>query len=504
MKDEMDSLWKNKTWEIIDRPHKARLVGSKWIFTRKEGIPGVEMPRLKARLVARGFTQKEGIDFNEIFSPVVKHRSIRIMLALVAYFDYELEQLDVKTAFLHGNLDETIYMRQPEGFVVGDPENKVCLLKRSLYGLKQSPRLWYRRFDEFMINCGFKRSDFDWCIYSKHVQGESEIYLLLYVDDMLIASHDINAINKLKVQLSVNFEMKDFKGAKKILGMQIKRNRKEKKLFLCQTDYLTKVIEKFEMSNAKPVLTPVPGHFKLSKDQEPQTKEEQAYMDKVPYSNAVGCLMYAMVCTRPDIAHGVSIVSRHMANPGKYHWQAVKWLLRYIKGTLGKGLLFGKEQVSSEIIQGFVDSDYAGNVDTRKSQTGLVFTVFGTAVSWKANLQKVVALSTTEAEFMAITEAVKEALWMKGLLTELGHGQSCVKVHSDSQGAIHLSKHQVFHERSKHIDVRMHFVRDVADTGEVQVVKIGTKDNPADMLTKSVPSDKFEYCLELIGLKDEP
>ncbi|CAM8878626.1 unnamed protein product [Rhodiola kirilowii] len=183
MHDEMDSLKKNKTWEIVDRPAKARLVGSKWIFTRKEGIPGVEPPRLKARLVARGFTQKEGIDFNEIFSPVVKHRSIRIMLSLVAYFDYELEQLDVKTAFLHGNLDETIYMRQPEGFVVGDPEKQVCLLKRSLYGLKQSPRLWYRRFDEFMFNCGFKRSDYDWCIYYKHVQGQSVIYLLLYVGD---------------------------------------------------------------------------------------------------------------------------------------------------------------------------------------------------------------------------------------------------------------------------------------------------------------------------------
>ncbi|CAM8879912.1 unnamed protein product [Rhodiola kirilowii] len=386
MEDEMESLKKNKTWELVDKPPKARLVGRKWIFTRKEGIPRVEHPRLKAKLVARGFTQKEGIDFNEIFSPVVKHRSIRIMLSLVAYFDYELEQLDVKTAFLHGNLDETIYMRQPEGFCIGDPEKKVCLLKRSLYGIKQSPRLWYRRFDEFMFKCGFKRSDYDWCIYYRHVQGESVIYLLLYVDDMLIVSHDVAAINDLKVQLSTNFEMKEFGGAKKILGMQIKRNRKERKLFLCQTDYLTKVIEKFEMVQAKPVLTPVASHFKLSKDQEPQTKEELAYMENVPYSNAVGCLMYAMVCTRPDIAHGVSLVSRHMANPGKYHWQAVKWLLRYIKGTLGKGLLFGKGQISAKIIQGFVDSDYAGNLDTRKSQTGLVFTFFGTAVSWKENL----------------------------------------------------------------------------------------------------------------------
>ncbi|CAM8940962.1 unnamed protein product [Rhodiola kirilowii] len=265
---------------------------------------------------------------------------------------------------------------------------------------------------------------------------------------MLIASHDIAAINDLKVQLSTNFEM-DFGGAKKILVMHIRRNRKEKRLLLCQTDYLTKVVEKFDIKNAKPVLTPVTSHFKLSKDQEPETKEEKAYMENVPYSNAVGCLMYAMVCTRPDIAYGVSLVSRHITNPGKYHWQAVKWLLRYIKGTLGKGLVFGKGQVSAEIIQGFVDSDYFGNIDTRKSQTGLVFTIFGTSVSWKTNLQKVVALSTTAVEFMAITEAVKDALWMKSLMTELGHSQNRVLVHSDSQGAIHLSKHHVFHERSK-------------------------------------------------------
>ncbi|CAM8957737.1 unnamed protein product [Rhodiola kirilowii] len=185
-----------------------------------------------------------------------------------------------------------------------------------------------------------------------------------------------------------------------------------------------------------------------------------------------------------------------MANPGRSHWQVVKWLLRYIRGTLDKGLLFGGDQLTSEIVEGFVDSDYTGSVDTRKSQTRLVFMVFGTAVSWKANLQKAVALSTTEA----ITEAVKEALWLKRIMAELGHGQECVKVHSDSQGAIHLSKHQVFHERSKHIDVRMHFVREVAETGEVKLVKVNTNDKPADMLTKSVPSSKFEHCLKLIRL----
>ncbi|CAM8895143.1 unnamed protein product [Rhodiola kirilowii] len=207
------------------------------------------------------------------------------------------------------------------------------------------------------------------------------IYLLLYVDDMLIVCKDLGVINDLKFQLNTNFEMKDLGSSKRILGIQIKRIRKNNQLFLSQSDYLAKVVEKFEMEKAKLVLTPVAGHSKLSKDQEPQTKEEQTYMEKVPYSNAVGCLMYSMVCTRPDLAHGVSLVSRHMANPGKYHWQAMKWILRYVKGTLNKGLLFGGNQSRQEVVEGYVDSDYAWNLDTRKSQTGLVFIVFGTAVS---------------------------------------------------------------------------------------------------------------------------
>ncbi|CAM8885204.1 unnamed protein product [Rhodiola kirilowii] len=386
MNSEMDSLKKNHTWEIIDKPAKARVIGSKWIFTRKEGIPGVEAPRLKARLVAKGFSQKEGIIFSEIYAPVVKHRSIRILLSIVANFNVELEQLDVKTAFLYGSLNETIYLRQPEGFIVGDPDKKVCLVKKSLYGLKQSPRQWYRRFDEFMMKCEFKRSSYDWCIYFKRLENDSVIYLLLYVDDMILACNNMKAITNLKEQLATNFEMKDLGAAKKILGMQIMRDRKLGTLFLCQTNYLKKVVERFDMENAKPVSIPVAGHFKLCKNQEPETDQEKDLMRNVPFSNVVDCLMYAMVCTRPDIAHGVSLVSGHMENPGRSHWQVVKWLLRYIKGTLDKGLLFGGDQLNSEIIEGYVDSDFAGNIDTRKSQTGLVFTVYGAAVSWKANL----------------------------------------------------------------------------------------------------------------------
>lgn len=289
------------------------------VYKYKEGIPGVEEPRCKAHVVARGFSQIPSIDYNEIFSPVVKHTSIRALLTLVAMQDLELEQLDVKTAFLHGELEEEIYMRQPDDFIVKDKEDHVCLLKRSLYGLKQSPRQWYKRFDQFIIEHGFSRSEYDSCVYLKQEKNSSLVYLLLYVDDMLIAAKDMFDVNRVKEMLKSEFEMKDLGAAMKILSMEIIRDRKRKKLYLSQKKYVDKVIERFNMNDAKPVSTPLTTHFRLSVLDSPRSKAEEDYMSQVSYSNAVGCIMYAMVCTRPDIAQAVNVVSRYMANPGKAH-----------------------------------------------------------------------------------------------------------------------------------------------------------------------------------------
>jgi len=274
--------------------------------------------RFKARLVAKGFSQIPGVDYNDVFSPVVKHSSIRTFFGIVAMRDLELEQLDVKTTFLHGELEEEIYMDQPEGFIVPGKEDLVCKLKRSLYGLKQSPRQWYKRFDSFMLSHGFKRSEFDSCVYIKFVNG-SPIYLLLYVDDMLIAAKSKKDIAALKSQLSSEFEMKDLGAAKKILGMEITRDRNSGLLFLSQQNYIKKVLHRFNMNDAKFVSTPIAPHFKLSAEQCPSTDEDFEYMSRVPYSSAVGSLMYAMVCSRPDLSYAMSFVSRYMANPGKEH-----------------------------------------------------------------------------------------------------------------------------------------------------------------------------------------
>lgn len=377
---------------------------------------------------AKGYTQKEGVDFHEVFSPVVKHSSIRVLLALVCVQDLELEQLDVKTAFLHGKLEEQIYMSQPEGFLEPGKENHVCLLQKSLYGLKQSPRQWYKRFDAYMVDIGYTRNPYDNCVYLRKLPDGSYIYLLLYVDDMLVAARNKAEINILKSQLGKEFEMKDLGAARKILGMIIHRDRRRCMLLLSQKDYVEKVLKRFLMDGAKPVSTPLATHFKLSLNDVPKTEKEVEQMSQVPYTSAVGSLMYAMVCSRPDLSHAVSVVSRYMSNLGKRHWEAVKWILRYLRGSTNVCLMFDGCLNANGVV-GYVDSDYAGDLDKRRSLTGYIFTVFGCVVSWKATLQSTVALSTTEAEYMALTEAVKEGKWLHGFLSSLGLTVQAPEVH---------------------------------------------------------------------------
>ncbi|KAH9721062.1 Integrase catalytic domain-containing protein [Citrus sinensis] len=314
----------------------------------------------------------------------------------VAEYELELTQLDVKTAFLHGDLEEEIYMIQPCGFRVARKENHVCRLIKSLYGLKQSPRLWYKRFDQFIQGQKFTRSEHDHCVYFRRLPDGAFIYLLLYVDDMLIASKNRDEIERLKKQLASEFEMKDLGDAQRILGMEIRRDKKNESVWLTQKSYLKKVLEKFGMDD--------------------KTKPHD-YMARVPYTSAVGSLMYAMVCTRPDISQAVSMVSRYMHNSGKNQWLAVKWILRYLYGTVDVGLLFKKD--CGQQCVGYCDSDFAGDLDKRRSTTGYVFTLSRGLVSWRSILESTIALSTTEAEYMAATEAVKEAIWLKGLLGDL-------------------------------------------------------------------------------------
>ncbi|CAA7041690.1 unnamed protein product [Microthlaspi erraticum] len=495
MIDEMKSLWKNNTWIIVDRPIDKKVISCRWLYRKKPGIPMVEPERFKARVVARGFTQREGIDYDEVFAPVVKHISIKILMFLVVQENLELEQMDVKTAFLHGDIDRELYIEQPEGFEVNPEKDQVCLLKKSLYGLKQAPRQWNMKFDTFMKNQKFTRSIHDSCVYVKEVGHEDYIYLLLYVDDMFLAARSMTEIRKLKNVLSQEFEMKDMGAASRILGIDIKRDREKGTLCLSQSRYIEKVIQRFNMSGAKIVTTPIGAHFRLSSTKE---DEEGVDIEIVPYSSAVGSIMYAMVGTRPDVAYAIGLVSRFMSKPGAVHWEAVKWLLRYLRSSTDLNLVYTKGE--NFRVQGYCDSDYAGDLDRRRSISGYVFTVGGNTVSWKSSLQSIAALSTTEAEYIALTKAVKEAIWIRGLLIDMGLKAEKASVWCDSQSAICLSKNNAFHERTKHMATKFNFIRDIIEEGEVEVLKIHTSENPADMLTKGIHVKKFDSALEFLKL----
>ena len=496
MQDEMNSLYENNTFELVKLPKGKRALKNKWVYKLKTE-EHTSRPRYKARLVVKGFSQREGIDFDEIFSPVVKMSSIRVILGLAASLDLEVEQMDVKTAFLHGDLDKEIYMEQPEGFQVKGKEDYVCKLHKSLYGLKQAPRQWYKKFESVMGKQGYRKTASDHCVFFKRFGDDDFIILLLYVDDMLIVGKNAERIVQLKKELSKSFSMKDLGPAKNILGIRITRDRASKKLHMSQEQYIEKVLSRFKMSKVNVVSTPLTPNFKLTEKDCPSSEKEIKEMDGVPYASAVGSLMYAMVCTRPDIAHAVGVVSRFLSNPGKKHWEAVKWILRYLRGTSKLGITFGNGE---PMLVGYTDSDMAGNKDNMKSTSGYLMLFAGGAVSWQSRLQKCVALSTTEAEYMAATEACKELLWLKRFMQELGFMQQRYVVLCDNQSAIHLAKNSMFHKRTKHIDVRYHWIRDAIEDKLFELDKVHTDDNCSDMLTKALAREKLKICCSLAGV----
>ena len=283
--------------------------------------------------------------------------------------------------------------------------------------------------------------------------------------------------------------------------MDILRIRDQGRIWLMQEDYQGKVVKRFQMENSKQVSVPLAQHFKLCLDQVPKTDSQRSEMQQIPYSNIVGSIMYSMICTRPDLAHAISVTSRYMKEYGREHWLALKWIMRYIKGSKNVGILFQKQEDEvRDPLLGFCDSDFASNLDSRKSQTGYVYKLYGSAITWKSTLQSVVALSTIEAEYIAMTEAIKEGVWLRGIFGDFGIEQKVVRVLCDNNSAICLTKHQVFHEKSKHIDVRLHFIRDQIDKGEVEVLRVSTNENAADALTKALPYSKLKHCLELVNV----
>ena len=502
MNEERDSLVENGTWIPTKLPAGKKTLDTKWVFRIKRDSSG-NIQRYKARLVVRGCGQIEGIDYSETYSPVVRYTSIRFLCALATKYDLDMDQMDVKAAYLHGDIEEDIYVEPPEELRSPEDEGQVWKLQKSMYGLKQSGRAWNKKLNETLINDGFERSKADPCVYIKRTK-RGLVIVAVYVDDLLILAKDKKEKAILKRMLSQNFDMKDLGEAKHLLGMTISRDREKGKVWLVQTAYIQKTLKKFNMHESKPVSTPCDTNSRLSANMEPKTPEEIQQMSRVPYREAVGSLIYASQGTRPDISFAVGCVSRYMHNPGEGHWTAVKRIMRYLKGTMGAKIEFSRtSKDDNRGCHGYCDADWGNDTDTRRSITGAIFLFQGGPIVWQSKRQASVALSTTEAEYMALSTTCQEALWLRALARYL---EPCLVLSStvilnDNKGAIDLSKNKGYRPRTKHIHIRHHFVREKVDNDDVKVFHIPTEEMTADALTKALPAPKFKDCIAKMGVR---
>ena len=503
MNEELKSMAHNGVWDLIELPNSCKPVGYKWVFKTKRNAKG-NIKRFKARLVAKGFTQKEGIDYKDTFSPVSKKDSLRIIMALVAHFDLELHQMDVKTAFLNGNLDEDIYMEQPEGFTKKGNEHLVCKLKKSIYGLKQASRQWYIKFNNTITSFGFKENIVDQCIYLK-VSGSKFIFLILYVDDILLASNDLGLLGETKEYLSKNFHMVDMGEANYVIGIEIFRDRSRGVLGLSQKGYIDRVLERFNMKSCSSGIAPLLKGDKLSKMQCPRNNMEMEQMKKIPYASTVGSLMYAQTYTRSDISFAVGMLGRYQSDPGFEHWKAAKKVMRYLQGTKDYMLTY-KRSEQLEVV-GYSDFDYSGCLDSLKSTSGFVFMLENGAISWKSEKQSITASSMMEAEFVACFEASSHALWLRNFVSGLGVVDSIAKplrIYCDNTATVFFSKNGKFSSGSNHMDLKYLVVKERVQKQQVSIENIRTTLMVADPLTKGLPP---KACLEHVmrmGLLSNP
>ena len=488
MDDEMRSLLENGTWELVPKPEGLKPVPMKWVYKIKRDAAG-NVERFKSRLVAKGFLQRQGVDFEEVYAPVSKHTTLRALLGVVAARDLELHQLDVKTAFLNGELEEEIYMQQPQGYEQGGPK-MVCRLKKTIYGLRQAPRAWHQRLKAELGEIEFQPSEADAALFTGVVDGE-RVWVVVWVDDILIAAAGEQRVTKVKAHLSGKFDVRDLGPAEFFLGMELTRDRGAHTIKLTQKKLTKELLGRYGLRTAKARSTPLSSGEKLQKNGDPLDT------DKYPYSELVGSLLYLSVCTRPDIAQAVGALARYMADPTEAHWRAALGVVRYLAGTAELGVTFGG---SAEPLVGYADADYGGDVDSRRSTTGYVFLVYGGAASWSSRLQPTVAASTVEAEYMSAAGAAKEALWFRKLCGDLELPVRAVQIYGDNQGALNLLKHPLASQRTKHIDVMHHFVRERVARGELKFEYVPTKQMVADVFTKPLDAGQFRACREMLGV----
>ena len=480
MTSEFQALQRQNTWTLVPSSSNQNLVGCRWVYKLKRNSDG-SIARYKARLVAKGYHQQQGMDYDETFSPVVKPATVRLILSIAAQQNWSLKQLDVSNAFLHGLLKENVYMQQPPGFIDPQYPKHVCQLQKALYGLKQAPRAWFERFTSHLLTMGFTPSLADPSLFL-YRQGSTVVYLLLYVDDIIVTGNQPTAVQSLITKLAQEFDIKDLGQLKFFLGLQI--DYRSSGFFVHQHKYATDLLAKFNMSTCKPCSTPFVSLSRIRKD------DGIPLSDPTPFRSMVGGLQY-LTFTRPDLSYAVNHICQFMHQPTDHHLVAAKRILRYVQGTLHHGLTFCPGPLS---LTAFTDSDWAGDPMDRRSTTGLIVFLGHNPITWQSKKQPTVARSSTEAEYRALANCAADLAWVRMVLKDLGiflHAPPTIWC--DNLSALALATNPVFHARTKHVEVDYHFIREKVTNRDLQLHHISTDDQLADILTKALPSPRFRY-----------
>lgn len=489
MVEEIESHRINNSWSLTDLPPGRKSIKSKWVYKLKRDQKG-NVIRHKARLVAKGCSQTYGVDYTETFSPVVRYVSVRFLFALAVKKGLQIHQMDAITAYLHGEIQESIFMEQPEGF--SDGSKRVCKLNRAIYGLKQAGMLWNAKLDAALLSFGLQKSKLDPCIY---FSCNRDMMIAIYVDDFLIFYNSTGRLKELKIFLNKNFRMKDVGPVVSCLGMRITQRNGE--IWIDQQRYTQDILERFGMENCKPIGTPSDINTKLSIS---MVNPDNSLVGKVPYQEAVGSLLYLAQGSRPDIAFAVNDVSRFSANHSNHHWAAVKRIFRYLKGTVDFKLKYSRTGPATNLTC-YVDSDWASDIDRRRSCGGHTILMSSGSVSWCSKRQATVALSSTEAEYMALSSAVCDVIWTQQLAKELDKNFIAnTLIRCDNVSTINLAKSDAFRPRTKHIDIRYHYLREKVESKVIDLEYVPTTENVADMLTKAITKQKHIFCTAGMGL----
>ncbi|PKU60059.1 Retrovirus-related Pol polyprotein from transposon TNT 1-94 [Dendrobium catenatum] len=491
MADEFYALQTQGTWSLVPLPPNASVLGSRWTYRLKHNSDG-SIAKHKARLVAQGNHQEYGLDYTETFSPVAKLPTIRILLTVALHHDWSVHQLDVANAFLHGSLEETVYMRQPQGFVDVAHPNHVCLLQKAIYGLKQAPRQWYNTLTSYLLELGFHHSKSDPSLLIFH-KCNIRLFLIIYVDDLLLTGNEVSAIGTIIRQLQQKFHMKILGQVNSFLGIQI--SRQPDHYFLSQHAYARSILQLANLTNCKPLSNPTCTKLPQSYQADP------ILADPAMYRRITGSLQY-LTLTRPDISFSVNLLSQHMHSPQPQHSYLLKRLLRYIQGTINFGIPILKTNLQ---LSAYSDADWAGDPISRKSTSGYCSYLGQTLISWTVKKQTTVARSSTESEYRSLAALAADVIWIRRVLADFGIDQvQPTDIYCDNTSAIALANNPVFHARTKHIEIDHRFVRDHVQQGTIRILPISTKDQLADILTKPLSTPRFHALRLKLNVFQDP